>query len=178
MYLGDGHLTSNRAGVFRLSVYCDAIYPAIIAEVSRAIEDVIGVFPGQHRHPVHRCVRVSSYSKQWPCWFPQHGPGRKHTRPIVLEPWQREIVDQHPRPFIRGLIHSDGCRSINRVRSAKRDYAYVRYLFTNESADIARLFHDACASIGVEARRMNRRTQSVNRRHDVATLDEFVGPKS
>jgi hypothetical protein len=25
--------------------------------------------------------------------FPQHGPGRKHERPIVLEPWQLEIVD-------------------------------------------------------------------------------------
>ena len=26
------------------------------------------------------CVEVSSFSKHWPCLFPQHGPGRKHER--------------------------------------------------------------------------------------------------
>ncbi len=45
--------------------------------------------------------------------FPQDGPGKKHERPIALEPWQQEIVDAHPWEFIRGLIHSDGCRITN-----------------------------------------------------------------
>lgn len=53
----------------------------------------------------------------WPCLFPQHGPGRKHERPIVLEHWQREIVEQHPGPFLRGLFHSDGCRVTDWTRS-------------------------------------------------------------
>jgi hypothetical protein len=28
--------------------------------------------------------------------LPQHGPGRKHERPIVLTAWQRELVAAHP----------------------------------------------------------------------------------
>lgn len=58
-------------------------------------------------------VSVIAYSQHWPCLFPQHGPGKKHERTIALEPWQQEIVDTHPREFIRGLIHSDGCRITN-----------------------------------------------------------------
>jgi hypothetical protein len=37
----------------------------------------------------------------------------RHTRTIALEDWQQEIVDDHPGPFLRGLIHSDGCRMTN-----------------------------------------------------------------
>src|SRR3712207_7199029 len=44
----------------------------------------------------------------------QHGPGRKHLRPIQLEDWQRELVRRHPASFLRGLFHSDGCRAKDR----------------------------------------------------------------
>ena len=63
------------------------------------------------------CTEVSSYSKHWICMFPQHGPGRKHERPIVLADWQRRIVDRFPAPFVRGLVHSDGCRVLDRVNN-------------------------------------------------------------
>ena len=59
------------------------------------------------------CVMAQSHWQHWPCLFPQHGPGRKHERPIVLDDWQREIVEDHPGPFLRGLFHSDGCRAKN-----------------------------------------------------------------
>jgi hypothetical protein len=42
----------------------------------------------------------------------QHGPGKKHMRPIRLEPWQQALVDQATEEFILGLIHSDGCRVV------------------------------------------------------------------
>ena len=61
------------------------------------------------------CTGTNLGWKHWPCLFPQHGPGRKHTRPIVLEDWQRDIVELHPHLFIRGLLHSDGCGVTNRV---------------------------------------------------------------
>jgi hypothetical protein len=32
---------------------------------------------------------------------------RKHTRPIVLEDWQRASVDEHPWAFLRGRTHSN-----------------------------------------------------------------------
>jgi hypothetical protein len=40
---------------------------------------------------------VSTVSwKHGPCLFPQHGPGRKHDRPIVLEEWQTDVVRACP----------------------------------------------------------------------------------
>jgi hypothetical protein len=105
----------------------------------------------------------------------------KHTRKIRLEPWQEEIVGEFTQDFVRGLIHSDGCRSMNRVRrplkSGDRWYEYPRYTFVNESVDIRRLFTDALDRLGVAWKQSNRKTISVARREAVARLDEFVGPK-
>ena len=64
-----------------------------------------------------RAKAVRSYSKHWPEVFPQAAGGRKHERPIVLADWQREIVDRFPEAFLRGLIHSDGCRCVNRFKT-------------------------------------------------------------
>ncbi|MCW2947603.1 MAG: hypothetical protein JWR24_4320, partial [Actinoallomurus sp.] len=123
----------------------------------------------------------NSYSKHWACLFPQHGPGMKHTRKITPEPWQEEIIAEFVEDFIRGLIHSDGCRSMNRVkrsfRSGDRWYEYPRYFFTNESTDIRRLFTDALDRLGIAWKQSNQKTISVARREAVARLDEFVGPK-
>ena len=75
---------------------------------------------------------VVGTSQHWPCLFPQHGPGKKHERQIALEPWQQEIVDAHPWDFIRGLIHSDGCRITNWtdkvVAGERKRYEYPRLL--------------------------------------------------
>ena len=45
------------------------------------------------------CAVVRVYSNHLPCLFPQHGPGKKHERAIVLESWQQEIVDAILRVF-------------------------------------------------------------------------------
>ncbi len=45
-------------------------------------------------------VFVSAYSKTWPCLIPQHGPGQKHHRPIVLEPWQEQLVERVRQIFV------------------------------------------------------------------------------
>jgi hypothetical protein len=128
-------------------------------------------------HPRDALVRVSCYWKHWPCLFPQHGPGRKHERPIFLADWQQAIVDDHHEEFLRGLIHSDGCRHINRVWHGDKAYEYTRYNFTNASADIRALFCASCDALGIAWRRMNARNISVARREAVAAMDEFIGPK-
>ncbi len=73
----------------------------------------------------------------WPSLFPQHGPGKKHERAIVLEPRQRVVVDAHPWEFVRGLVHSDGCRitdwTTRMVAGQRKRYEYPRYLFTNNA---------------------------------------------
>jgi hypothetical protein len=179
IYLGDGHISQHRRGVCRLTISLDARYQGIVAEARAAMQTVL---PANTIHVRdfargERVSDVSCYSKQWPCLLPQHGPGPKHTRPIVLEGWQRTLVQRHPKLLLRGLIHSDGYRGQNVVHVRGRRYSYPRYQFTNESADIRRIFCEACDIVGIDWRRMNRRTISVARRASVAYLDEFVGPK-
>jgi hypothetical protein len=106
--------------------------------------------------------------------FPQHGPGTKHLRRIELAAWQASIVAEQPASLLRGLIHSDGCRVINRVG----EYAYPRYLFSNRSEDIRRIFREACDSVGVRPTNPKPDEISIARRVDVVTLDSFVGPKT
>jgi hypothetical protein len=178
MYLGDGHIVECPKKVYRLTVAMDAKYPEIIDECARAIAMIVpGAPPALRPLKNSRCIFVVKHSKRWPCLFPQHGPGRKHERPIVLSTWQRSLVSRHPEPFLRGLIHSDGCRFTNPVRHGEKVYRYPRYNFTNASADIRKLFCDACDLLDIEWRVMNARNISVARRASVARLDEFVGPK-
>jgi len=105
----------------------------------------------------------------------------KHTRKIELADWQQVIVDRHPGDFVRGLIHSDGCRSMNRVRRPPKDgdrwYEYPRYMFSNKSLDILALCGQALDRLGVEWRFARWDVISVAKRDAVARLDEFVGPK-
>jgi len=123
------------------------------------------------------CSDHYCYWKHWPCLFPQHGPGRKHERPIVLTTWQQEIVDAHPWPLIRGLIQSDGCRAINRVTVRGVRYEYPRYFFANESAGILAIMGDALDRVGVAWRHNRPNSISIAKRAAVAALDEHVGPK-
>jgi hypothetical protein len=177
-YLGDGHIRRNGRSL-TLSIFCCNDYPRIMADVSAAMASALGA--GVFDNPKTGCVAVESTTRHWACLFPQHGPGMKHTRPIVLEPWQQELVDADPRPLIRGLIHSDGCRVTNwterQVGGTTKRYTYPRYFFSNASDDIRRIFTDALDQLGIAWRQSNARNISIARREAVAALDEFVGPK-
>jgi hypothetical protein len=177
-YLGDGCLSAmGPRGVFRLRVAtCDA-YPEIRNRLVLAIE---AVMPDRKVGIVQSvgCTEISGYSKHWPCLFPQHGPGRKHERSIVLEPWQQEIVNAHTKEFLAGLIHSDGCRCVNNIVTRGKPYSYPRYFFTNVSEDILMLCADAFDRLGVEWKRNRWNSLSVAKRDSVALLDTFIGPKT
>ena len=122
----------------------------------------------------YRAVEIGCSSRRWSLLFPQHGPGRKHERTIELASWQEEIVDTHTGEFLRGLIHSDGCRVLNRVNGKD----YPRYLFSQVSDDIRRLFCEACDRLGVRYSFNRWKEVSVARAPSVAILDSFVGPKA
>jgi hypothetical protein len=101
---GDEALLADR----RRGVHCGGL--GNCALVRDAPHDAYAYLLGQylgdgHIVYAHRGVyRLSIY-------FPQHGSGPKHRRPIVFQPWQEEIaLGEHPEPFVRGLIHSDGWR--------------------------------------------------------------------
>jgi hypothetical protein len=181
MYLGDGCLT-GRERCKQLVIALDAGYPEVIDECWVAVALVLPGCRPVKRKLDYECVRIVVGSVRWPEVFPQHGPGRKHDRPIVLEPWQRDIVDEFPQEFLRGLIHSDGCRTINRFKTKLpsgrvTEYAYPRYFFSNLSADIRGLFCEYCEKLGVRWTQSNHRNISVSHRRSVAILDEFIGPK-
>ena len=180
-YLGDGHITRGRRDVFNLHVYNDQKYVADNEQIAQLMAAVkTGGRP--HTRVVPGCVITTVSWKHWPCLFPQHGPGRKHERPIVLEDWQRTIVETHPAAFLRGLFHSDGCRVRNwatRVVAGERKrYEYPRWQFTNVSADIRELCCWALDLVDVAWRQSNHDTISVSTRAGVARLDELIGPKS
>ncbi len=178
MYLGDGGI-SRHARTWRLRITLDMRWPGIISSCETAMRAVFS----QNRvarfrpDPRARCVVVGVYSKQAICLFPQHGKGPKHMRRIQLADWQTQVVNERPEDFLRGLIHSDGCRFINRVRAKGKIYEYPRYNFTNASDDIRGLFTATCDQLGVEWRQMNVRNVSVARRQSVARFDAFIGPK-
>jgi hypothetical protein len=181
LYLGDGCIASCPRGVYRLRIVLDQRYPNILDECYGAMRVMRAGDEGRVSF-IHRpgCMEVYSYWKHWSCLFPQHGMGRKHLRPILLHPWQQEVVTNHPDRLLRGLIHSDGWRGTNKVMGAakKRYYFYPRYQFSNESADIRRIFCRACEEYGVEWRQTNRNTIAVSKRGDVAKLDLVIGLKS
>jgi hypothetical protein len=176
MYLGDGTISKAARGVFRLRIFQDMKYPAVIQECAGAMKSVMprNLVDVRQKAPRGLCVEISSYSRSWPCLFPQHGPGRKHERKIELVDWQQTIVAEHPAKLVRGLIHSDGCRVLNKSMG----HVYVRYMFVNASEDIRRIFCSACDQLGVKWRHPKERTISIARRESIAVLDTFVGPKT
>jgi hypothetical protein len=160
--------------VWHLRITLDAKYPGIIDRRRAAID---ALFRGQHASIYSRnsgCVDVSHCSKHSPCLVPQHGLGRKHTRPIRLEPRQEALVKQATEEFIRGMIDSDGCRVVANDRGTRS----VRYRFSNRSDDIRGIFCAALDDPGIPWTRPGQYVIAVYRKASVARLDEFVGPKS
>lgn len=172
LYLGDGCI-SRMPRTYRMRIVLDASYPGIIAACASALE---AVCPG-------KTARVGAHGpgarevgmgwNHWPCVFPQHGPGRKHLRPIRLDPWQQEIVDRNHQHLIRGLIHSDGCRIVANDRGVMS----VRYHFSNRSEDIKRIYCDSLDALGIRWTRPCDKQIAIYRKASVALMDQFVGPK-
>jgi hypothetical protein len=176
IYLGDGCISTSAKGIHVLRLFQDMRYPDLIDAWAGSVQTVMPRNSVRVQWYVGggNCASVISLSKSWPCLLPQHGPGRKHLRPIVLTSWQQELIDRDPRPLIAGLIHSDGCRVINRSMGRQ----YLRYLFTNVSADIRRIFCEACDQLGIPWRQPKEYVISIARREGVEALDSFIGPKS
>ena len=174
LYLGDGCISSHARGVYKLRLTLDAAYPGIIEEAAASVRTVRPESKvGKMLRPDHS-VEVWSYSKSWPCLFPQHGPGKKHARRIWLSEWQLDLVHQAPHLLLRGLIHSDGCRFINTGRGG---WSNPRYSFTQLSMDIRRIFTDTCDLLGL-GWTSSGHTIYVSRKADVARMDKFIGPKA
>jgi hypothetical protein len=179
LYLGDGCI-SEHARTAALRIACCDDWPGLMDLCAAALEAVSGRHAFRTSYP--GCHEVTVLWKHWPCLFPQHGRGRKHERKIELADWQLAIVQEDPRPLIRGLLHSDGCRITNwtekRVGDTTKRYTYPRYFFTNVSHDILGILTDALDLLGIAWKQNRWNSISIARREAVAALDEFVGPKT
>jgi hypothetical protein len=172
LYLGDGHITIQ-ARTQRLRLSLDSRHVAIVRET---VDLLARGLPRNRVEVLSRDHGATSvvyvYSSHLCCLLPQHGAGRKHARPIVLEDWQEALVDEAPWSFLRGLVHSDGCFFNNRTGP----YRYLSVAFDNRSADIRRLFAKACDRVGVTCRPSGTSVR-IYGRSDVAEFAAFVGAK-
>ena len=163
VYLGDGCISAHRRGVYRLRLFLDAGYPEIIAGCEAAIRTVCpankigrrlrsGGFPNSTQGSN---VELSVYSRSWPCLFPQHGPGRKHERPIVLVDWQRTLLETHPKRSSAG--------SSTPTAVASSTPAPIGAIRTTRSATLRRTYE------GSSARRATCSASTGPRRHGRCT---------
>ncbi len=178
LYLGDGYICKSKR-VYKLRIALTTKYSDIINECIRSTsyifqQNKVNSLPKTQPN----CTDVYVYKKDLPDYFPQHGPGKKHTRKIELESWQKEITKHHPTQFIKGLIHSDGCRYIAKPKYKDKVYKYIHYNFTNFSKDIIDIFTDVCDSLGIKytVAKTNKRVYITDKR-SVKFLDSFIGPK-
>jgi hypothetical protein len=173
LYLGDGHITAL-ARTERLRIFLDARHETIVDEADALLRRC---FPNNRVARVvrarERMVILSLHNGHLSCLFPQHGPGKKHDRQIVLEPWQEALVDAAPWSLLKGLIRSDGCAYINRTGK----YEYLSYCFDNQSREIRALFVEACGRVGVECRASGTSIR-IYRRASVALMLDHVGIKN
>jgi hypothetical protein len=173
LYLGDGHISVIRHTT-RLRLSLDAAHPGIVADADALLRRC---FPANRVGRVladgGSTVVLGVYHQHLSCLFPQHGPGKKHERAIVLEPWQWTIVATAPWQFLRGCIRSDGCVFVNRTGP----YEYVSYDFSNLSTEILEAFVAVCQLVGLKPRRYATHVR-LNRREDVERLVERVGLKT
>lgn len=183
IYLGDGHIAIPNGKAPFLRVAHDSAYSRIAGEIANALQLT---FPGRKvltlDYMKGNCINLQLSHPALPYAFPQHGPGRKHERKIELVPWQLELTRAYPERLLRGLIHSDGSRCINRFDTKLPSgrvatYEYPRYFFTNYSADIRGIFTDHCELLGIRWTRSNPRNISISHRDSVALMDSFIGPK-
>jgi hypothetical protein len=181
LYLGDGSISRHPRDVYKLRVFLDKKYPKIVDECSSAIADVMPRNAVGRRLTLSNCWEVWSFSRSWPCLFPQHGPGKKHERRIWLAEWQQRLAERWPKALVRGMIQTDGCRFMNTGRGGWR---HPRYEFKNSSSDLTSIFCTACDRLGLRWTAAFPRDETrgisiyVSRKADVARMDEFVGPKA
>ena len=169
--------------MYKLRIFLDAKYPGIAAEALAAARSVAPQRRARLLRRPSNCFEVFSYSRSWACLFPQHGTGPKHARRIWLAPWQQELAERSPESLLRGLVHSDGSRSLNN-RGAGETWSAPRYAFANRSTDITSIFCSACDHLGLRWTASFPKDQRravniyVSRKADVARMDGFIGPKA
>ena len=189
LYLGDGCIVNtHRDGVQDLRIFQDVKYPDLAAEHIAALSLLYPTNKATILPTSRNISVVHVYSSLHSLYFPQQGAGLKHNRNVALLPWQQDIVTRYPAALLRGLIQPDGCRYNHRVGKQ----TYVKYNFTNCSADIINIAQNVSLLLGLaptihsrpsvsskgELTGATKHTITYNKREDVKILETIIGPKS
>lgn len=145
LYLGDGCIRLKHRNIYVLKI---SLHRAEIDFKTSATICLNEIFPDNkilYEYPNRTNVTiVYIYSIFIPLLFPQHGPGRKNSRQIVLHQWQEKILKTNNNFFITGLFDSDGCGTCQSTKKiiggVVKYYKYLKYSFSNTSTDILNLF--------------------------------------
>lgn len=174
LYLGDGYINKT-ARTYRLRIALDKKYSQLNSFAKMNLQTLfpsnkIGIinFKGH--------INLSVFSNKLPLLFPQHGSGPKHLRSIVLDEWQKAVLDEIET--LRGLFHSDGSFYKETI---SQKYVYERYLFTNKSNDIQKIFQEYCSRINISFDVQTKKDGVINTRiskkNDVNKLKQLIGIK-
>lgn len=165
LYLGDGNIVKFPRS-YRLTISLGITHQDVIR---RCFYSLSKVFERNKVNIINekkaKVVRVIVYTKSLLALFPQHGPGKKHTRKIELASWQKEIIDLYPEAFIKGLIDSDGSYYIPKATGAPV------YNFSNKSEDIKILLKHYCDILGIHYTIPSKKHIGFTRRDCVTKLD-------
>lgn len=92
--------------------------------------------PGRPHPVAPRCTAAGSAG---PACSPNTGRARSTGEPSPLSRGSGPFAEEHTKEFVRGLVHSDGSRVLNRDQRrlpGSGFYEYPRYRFTHVSTDI------------------------------------------
>jgi hypothetical protein len=176
-YLGDGSIVrvNNARQSMRLSVSLDDRMP----DIQRAFAIALGrLLPtvSVRRHQRVGSSDITAHHHHLPCLFPQHGPGRKHHRRLLFEPWQIRLAHLHAWEVLRGLILTDGCTFTNWTTTGGRRYEYLTYDLANRSEDVLWLALELSEALGLVPTESARGIRWA-RRDDVRRLRRHIGTK-
>ena len=141
-----------------------------------------GVNVGTSR--VRGARRVYASHPSWFEAFPQHGPGRKHTREIELAELAEKAharppggIAARPRPLGRGTRASTASRRGSRAGASPNTRTSATSSRTTQRIS-RRIFCEHCELLDIRWTQSSFKNISVAHRDSVARLDEFIGPKS
>ena len=184
VYLGDGCIVTTPAGAAWLVITLDVAYPGIVEETASAVK---ACFPATSVRRYARSDGSVAALQVTPPRSPVCVPRSMARAASICDRSNSRIgspaiTRRFPRELLRGLIHSDGCRTVNRfkTRAAVRARGRVRLsalLLQQPVGRHPRVFCESCERLGLRWTQSNHRNISISHRTSVALLDEYMGPK-
>jgi hypothetical protein len=181
-YLGNGWIYKpDNKESYQLNIAINSNYTDLIESVYDALLIFNRKVTIYHRKDC-KCVNVKVTITDYIHLFPQYGIGLKHHRSIVLNNFQKFLVNKYCITFIKGLIYSDGSICYTYTNPKYKDKLYKTITFSNKSKDIFELLLSSLDKVGIHKQLPNITKEgiykiSIRSKQDIDLL-EFLKPKT